>query len=97
MDTTALLAILSPVASMAFAFFAFRRSQKTDDSTAGERMGMLASDIGYIKSQLDGVTRKLEVGDTRHTEVVERVAIVEQSAKSAHHRLDKIEGKEADR
>jgi tetrahydromethanopterin S-methyltransferase subunit G len=94
MDASTLLGTLPPIASIIFAAFAFRRGQKSDDSTAAERMGALASDIGYIKSQLDTVTRKLEAGDDRHGRLVERVVAIEQSAKSAHRRLDKIEGKE---
>ena len=94
METTTLLAVLSPIASMAFAFFAFRRNQKLDDSTTGREMGALLTDVGYIKAQLDEVKHRLEANHDRHTELAERIASVEQSAKSAHKRLDAMEGKE---
>jgi predicted nucleic acid-binding Zn-ribbon protein len=94
METTTLLAVLSPIASMAFAFFAFRRNQKLDDGQTGREMGALLSDIGYIKAQLDEVKHKLEASDNRHTELAERISAVEQSAKSAHRRLDALAGKE---
>ena len=96
METTTLLAVLSPIASMAFAFFAFRRNQKIDDSTTGERMGVLLTDVGYIKAQLDEVKHKLEASDDRHAALAERISAVEQSAKSAHKRLDALAGKERD-
>lgn len=42
--------------------------------------------FGYIK-------RKQEKKDERHVQVVSRLTAVEASAKQAHHRLDKPEGK----
>jgi hypothetical protein len=87
-------AIVSPVLSVAFAFFAFRRGQKSDDTATAREMGTILTEIGYIKSQLDALTRRMEHDAERHLALAERVSAVEQSAKSAHRRLDKLEGKD---
>jgi hypothetical protein len=88
-------AILSPVFSLAFSYFAFRRGQKTDDGAAAREMGALLTEIGYIKSSIDGLSKKFDVLESRHTEFAERLAKVEASAHSAHKRLDSFEGREA--
>ena len=91
MDTTtllAVLAILSPIASMTFGVIAMRRGQKTDDTSSGREMGTIQSDLGYVKSSVDAISKKLDGYDTRFIALTERVASVEQKAKSAHSRLD---------
>jgi hypothetical protein len=90
MDPMIAVSVLSPMASMLFALFAFRRGQKNDDSSAGREMGQVLTEIGYIKSQMDNLSRKLEAHEERWAKMGERVAIIEQSAKSAHHRLDRM-------
>jgi predicted nucleic acid-binding Zn-ribbon protein len=89
-----ILAVMSPIVSVCVALITVRRNQKTDDSTSAREMGALLTEIGYIKSQLDSVNHKLELADNRHTSLVERLSMVEESAKSAHHRLDTMERKE---
>jgi septal ring factor EnvC (AmiA/AmiB activator) len=86
-----ILAIVSPIAAMVFGLLAFRRGQKNDDGQAAREIGTMLTEIGYIKSQLDTVQRKLESNDTRHSSVLERLSAVEQSDKSAHKRLDSLE------
>jgi len=90
-----ILAICSPVASILFAFIAFKRNQKYDDSATAREMGTLLTDIGYIKSQMDTLNRKFEHQDERYTALIERLSIVEQSAKTAHRRIDIITNESA--
>lgn len=46
----------------------------------------LAATGGAILNRITQLERKVE----KHNQLVERMAIVEQSTKSAHHRLDEI-------
>lgn len=57
----------------------------------GSHDGSLVSDVGYIKGGVDDIKRKQEKQDEQHILVVERLSAVESSAKSAHHRIDKLE------
>lgn len=78
--------------SVAFAVFsgimAIRRNNKTEDSanaaqitTVIVKLENIGDDVREIKENLRGLEEKIQQLDRR-------VTIVEQSAKSAHHRLD---------
>ncbi len=45
------------------------------------------------RSHTDEHIRKLEEKQDKHNNLIERMVIVEQSTKSAHHRIDKLEEK----
>ena len=83
-------AILASIATVVFGFLAFRREQRSDDHASAREMAILLTDVSYVKSQLDSLTRRFEQHDDRFTRNSERVASVEQTAKAAHARLDAI-------
>ncbi len=56
--------------------------------SAGIFIGGLATSIKFIEGQI----KRLEIKQDKHNNLIERMAIVEQSVKSAHHRIDKFEG-----
>lgn len=47
-----------------------------------------------IKNHFEEHLNRVEEKQDKHNNLVERMVIVEQSAKSAHHRIDTIENKE---
>ena len=55
--------------------------------------GTLRSDIGYIKSSVDDLKGEQRNFNQLHYSLAERVGKVEESAKSAHRRIDGIEEK----
>lgn len=55
--------------------------------SAGVFIGGLAVSIKFIEQQI----KRLEEKQDRHNNLIERMAAVEQSAKSAHHRINNIE------
>ncbi len=57
--------------------------------TAGIFLGGLAMSIKFIEQQI----KHLEEKQDKHNNLIERMVKVEESTKSAHHRLDNIEGK----
>ena len=56
--------------------------------SAGIFIGGLATSIKFIEGQI----KRLEIKQDKHNNLIERMAIVEQSVKSAHKRIDKMEG-----
>ena len=52
-----------------------------------------AMQLEYISRGVDDIKLDIKAQDRRISEVVERVAKVEESTKSAHHRIDDLEGK----
>ena len=59
--------------------------------TAGIFLGGLAMSIKFIEQQI----KRLEEKQDKHNNLIERMVKVEESTKSAHKRIDNIEGKEA--
>lgn len=89
----ALIGAAVGIISVTVAVVVARRSSHHDQRNRGERDGVLLSDIGYVKSGIDDIKTHQREQDKRHLDMVGRVAAVEQSAKQAHHRIDRIEGK----
>lgn len=46
------------------------------------------------KGGIDRIERKQDAQDARYISMAERMSAVESSAKSAHHRIDRLEGRE---
>ena len=70
---------------------AFKRNRRSDEQQDGRENGTLLTEIGYIKANTDDIKRKQEKQDEQYLELAERMVAVEQSAKQAHHRLDRLE------
>ena len=85
--------IIGTISGVTFAIIAYKRNNKTDNETKGKENGMMMTEIGYIKSGVDDIKRKQEKQEEHHIEVISRLTTVEESAKSAHHRIDGLEDK----
>lgn len=88
-----MLGVLGSCCAIAFGYATFKRNRKADDENEGKESGTILTEIGYIKAGVDDIKRKQEKQDERHLEIITRVTAVEQSAKQAHHRIDRLEGK----
>ncbi|OLA94790.1 MAG: hypothetical protein BHW64_01915 [Candidatus Melainabacteria bacterium LEY3_CP_29_8] len=56
--------------------------------SAGIFIGGLSMSIKFIEEQI----RRLEEKQDKHNNLIERMVKVEESTKSAHHRIDNIKG-----
>lgn len=52
---------------------------------------IVATKLDYISKGVDDIRLDIKAQDKRISDLVERVVTVEQSVKSAHHRLDNLE------
>lgn len=86
-----LLGGLGAISGIVFAVASYKRSNKAENKDEGKSQGSILTELGYIKSGVDDIKRKQEKQDEQHIEVVQRLSAVEQSAKQAHHRIDKLE------
>lgn len=85
-----------PYISVAIAFFAFNRTLRHDNradtvttTTLANKLDNISENVREIKSDLKGMAT--EILDLR-----ERMTAAENSCKSAHKRLDTLEGKKND-
>ncbi|MDR2513928.1 MAG: hypothetical protein LBD02_01820 [Christensenellaceae bacterium] len=90
------IGIVGTACAIAFGYSAWKRNHKVDDTTAGEKSATVLTEIGYIKSGIDDIKRKQDKQDTQYLDTVTRLTAVEASAKQAHKRIDRLEGR-ADR
>lgn len=88
-----IIGIVGTISAIVFGVIAYKRNNKTDNESKGKENGMMMTEIGYIKSGVDDIKRKQERQEEHHIEVISRLTTVEESAKSAHHRIDGLEDK----
>lgn len=86
------LGMIGTACAIVFGYSTYNRNRKTDNTLEGKSSGTILTEIGYIKSGVDDIKRKQDKQDERHVEIISRVTAVEQSAKQAYHRLDRLEG-----
>ncbi len=82
------------IAGFVISYLVYGRNKTKDDKEEGASIATITSDMGYVKSSIEGIDRKLEKQDERQNKIVERVCNVESSVKSAHKRIDDILDKE---
>jgi len=85
------------IGGFAIAYFTLGRERKKDDKADGASVATITSDMGYVKSGIEGINTKLEKQADQHLEVIQRLSSVETSVKSAHKRLDYIEESEKEK
>lgn len=88
-----ILTVLASVCAIVFGFAAFRRNQKKDDTDKGSSQGTILSELGFIKGGVEDIKAEQREQRKTNTQIVERLAGVEASAKQAHKRIDTIEGR----
>ena len=90
----AIIGVLGTILGGVLSYAAFHRNSKKDSESEGKEAGTMLTEIGYIKGGIDRIERKQDAQDARYIGMAERMSAVEGSAKSAHHRIDRLEGRE---
>ena len=80
------------VCAIIFGYQAYKRNNKGDNRDEGKKDGVVLTELGYIKSNTDEIKAEQREQRKVNTTVEGRLAAVESSAKSAHHRIDRLEG-----
>ena len=96
MDTATIAIIISAfglILSLVFNLLSVNRNNKHETEEKATSIAVLNSDMGYVKSGIDDI--KMKQGDTDNImrELTKKVTQVEDSTKSAHHRLDNHESR----
>lgn len=82
--------LVGSICAVAFGWAAWRRNEKQDNRSGAREDGQLISDIGYIKSGVDDLKRRLERQEATNMEFASRLSRVESSASQAHKRIDEL-------
>ena len=83
-----IISVLGTVSSIIFAYLAFRRNTNSDTKQIGRESGTVISDLGYIKSSIERIEKRLDNSELKFDGFSTRLARVEESTASAHKRLD---------
>ena len=86
----AVLGPLGIVFAIVFGYIGYKKGLKKDSYNEGSADGEIKTDIQYIKRGIDDI--KLEQGSHKRdfNILCERVTRIEESAKTAHKRIDKL-------
>lgn len=82
---------LCSIVSAAITVYTLNNNKAKDSEESGARSAVMQSDLGYIKSGIDEVKKRMDKQDTLIMQILERIAAVEEAAKSAHKRIDGLE------
>mgnify|MGYP001477056011 FL=1 len=93
MELTVIISIACTVLGAAIGYATFRKNREKDVEEEGKVDGVVLTEIGYIKAGIDDIKRKQDKQDELYIKIAERLTAVEASAKQAHHRIDRLEGK----
>ena len=88
------IALVFTIIGGLISFATFSRNKAKDDKSEGRQDGQMLTELGYIKSGIDDIKSEQREQRRINTETATKLASVEASAKQAHLRLDRIEGRE---
>ena len=92
--TETVIGIAGAILGVVFSYLAFARGKAKDDKSDGQQIGVITSELGYIKANTDEIKNEQREQRKINTELYTRVSAVESSAKQAHLRIDRMEGRE---
>ena len=85
------LSAIFGISGLIFGIISAVRNKKTDDTKEAKEDGIILTELGYIKSGVDDIKHKQEEQDKQNIDFVRHLTAVEESAKQAHKRIDKLE------
>lgn len=91
MEWNIVVGLVCTVLGAVISYATFSRKKGKDDRSSGQQLGTVLTELGYIKSNTDEIKTEQREQRKTNTAVEGRLAAVEASAKSAHHRIDHLE------
>lgn len=85
-----IVGIIGGLSGILFAVIAWRKSAAKDDRADGRSLGVVQSDLGYIKSGVDDLKTDVREMRSSQTNLTERVRACEESTRQAHKRIDEL-------
>lgn len=86
-----ILSVIFGIGGLVFGIITAVRNKKNDDSKEAKEDGIVLTELGYIKKGIHGIEQRLEKQESQYVDVIRHLTAVEESAKQAHKRIDKLE------
>jgi len=94
MTAIELISIVCIILSCFVALAGWLKGRDTKIENGGEWKGTVNAKLDAIQQGVDGTSHKIDAMQATLTEHGERIRAVEESTKSAHHRLDELTEKQ---
>lgn len=88
-----IISVVCTLLGSLIAYFTFVKNRSAADVKSGKFYGEIIADLSYIKSNTEEIKREQKEQHRINNEIYERLAVVESSAKQAHHRIDHLQEK----
>lgn len=90
-ELTVLISIATGLGGFIISYLKWGKARDQDIQSEGRQDGVMLTELGYIKANTEDIKTEQKEQRKINTEVYERLASVESSAKQAHHRIDHLE------
>ena len=78
------IGLVSGLIGFGISYATFSRNKTKDDKSDGKQDGIMLTEIGYIKSGVDDMKKKMEQSDKRYIDMEKRLSKVEEAMKIYH-------------
>lgn len=85
------VALICTVLGTAISYLTFKKGQAHDIRAETREDAYTMAKLDYISKGVDDIRLDIKAQDTKINDINTRVTRVEESVKSAHHRLDNLE------
>ena len=91
MEISVIVGLICTILGAIIGYATFLHNTKKNSEAEGT--GAVLNELGYIKGGIDDLKAENREQRKTNTELITRLTAVEASAKQAHHRIDRLEGR----
>lgn len=85
------IALICTLFGACLGYFNFQRARDKDTKEDGKTQGITTFKLDYISKGIDEIRLDIKAQDRKIEDINTRLVKVEESSKSAHHRIDGLE------
>lgn len=85
------ITIICTIVGAIIGYMSYQKKNQKDIESDASQKTVVATKLDYISKGVDDIRLDIKAQDTKISNVIERLIKVEESTKSAHHRLDTFE------
>ena len=93
MATETIISLVLAFCALLFTALSFRRTQNQDTTASAAERATMTADVKYIRSSIDEIKLENRAIQKDVSDMKTRIAEIDQSAKSAHKRIDDLQQK----
>lgn len=84
------ITVICTIVGAIIGYMSYQKKNQKDIENDASQKALMASKLDYISTGVDNIRLDIKAQDAKISNIIERLIKVEESTKSAHHRLDDI-------